>query len=84
MLVRVGRTRDVASGGMVAFDVDGTPVAAANVGLERRGLIEALEPQDRRRPYRLTGLGATTHGAHLERLGSFMQTWLRRLGRASA
>ena len=25
--------------------------------LERRGLIEALEPEDRRRPYRLTGLG---------------------------
>ena len=31
MLVRVGRTLDVASGGMVAFDVDGTPVAVANV-----------------------------------------------------
>jgi nitrite reductase/ring-hydroxylating ferredoxin subunit len=31
MLVRVGRTLDVVSGGMVAFDVNGTPVAVANV-----------------------------------------------------
>jgi Ferredoxin subunits of nitrite reductase and ring-hydroxylating dioxygenases len=31
MLVRVGTTLDVVSGGMVAFDVDGTPVADANV-----------------------------------------------------
>ena len=31
MLVRVGRTLDVGSGWMVAFDVDGTPVAVANV-----------------------------------------------------
>jgi len=31
MLVRVGRTLDVASGGMVAFDVDGTPVTVAKV-----------------------------------------------------
>jgi len=31
MLVRVGRTLDVGSGRMVAFDVDGTPVAVANV-----------------------------------------------------
>jgi nitrite reductase/ring-hydroxylating ferredoxin subunit len=30
MLVRVGRTLDVGSGG-IAFDVDGTPVAVANV-----------------------------------------------------
>src|SRR3970282_58538 len=28
--------------------------------LERRGMIEALEPEDRRRPYKLTALGATT------------------------
>jgi len=31
MLVRVGRTLNVGSGGMIAFDVDGTPVAVANV-----------------------------------------------------
>ena len=36
--------------------------------LESRGLIEALEPEDRRRPYRLTGLGVTTLRAQLEQM----------------
>ncbi len=52
--------------------------------LERRGLIEALEPEDRRRPYRLTGLGATTLKAQLEGLGSFVQAGLKRLDRTPA
>jgi DNA-binding PadR family transcriptional regulator len=47
--------------------------------LERRGLIEALEPEDRRRPYRLTGLGATTLRAQLEGLAGFAKTGLERL-----
>jgi DNA-binding PadR family transcriptional regulator len=47
--------------------------------LERRGLIEALEPEDRRRPYRLTGLGATTVRAQLDSLGGFVRTGLSRL-----
>ena len=47
--------------------------------LERRGLIEALEPEERRRPYRLTGLGATTLQAQLESLSGFVRTGLRRL-----
>ena len=34
--------------------------------LEKRGLIEALEPEDRRRPYKLTALGATTLRAQLQ------------------
>lgn len=50
--------------------------------LERRGLIEALEPIDRRRPYRLTGLGATTLQAQLEALGGFVRTGLTRLASA--
>jgi DNA-binding PadR family transcriptional regulator len=48
--------------------------------LERRGLIEALEPDDRRRPYRLTGLGATTLRAQLAHLEGFVRTGLERLG----
>jgi DNA-binding PadR family transcriptional regulator len=48
--------------------------------LEKRGLIEALEPEDRRRPYRLTGLGATTVGAQLAHLEAFVRTGLKRLG----
>ena len=48
--------------------------------LERRGLIEALEPEERRRPYRLTGLGATTLRAQLAHLQGFLQTGVERLG----
>ncbi len=48
--------------------------------LEQRGLIEALEPEDRRRPYRLTGLGATTLRTQLEGLAGFARTGLDRLG----
>src|SRR6478609_3759451 len=48
--------------------------------LERRGLIEALEPVDRRRPYRLTPLGATTLRAQLGQLEGFLKTGLERLG----
>jgi DNA-binding PadR family transcriptional regulator len=48
--------------------------------LERRGLIEAMEPEERRRPYRLTGLGATTLRAQLAQLEGFLQTGLERLG----
>jgi len=48
--------------------------------LERRGLIEALPPEDRRRPYRITGLGATTLSAQLAHLEGFVRTGLRRLG----
>ena len=48
--------------------------------LERRGLIEAMEPEERRRPYRLTGLGATTLRAQLAQLEGFLRTGLGRLG----
>jgi DNA-binding PadR family transcriptional regulator len=48
--------------------------------LERRGLIEALEPVDRRRPYRLTPSGMTTLRTQLQGLASFARTGLARLG----
>ena len=47
--------------------------------LERRGLIEPLEAVDRRRPYRLTGLGEATVRAQLERLRELSRTGLARL-----
>jgi DNA-binding PadR family transcriptional regulator len=47
--------------------------------LEGRGLIEALEPVDRRRPYRLTALGAATLEAQLDGLAGFARTGLERL-----
>ena len=49
--------------------------------LERRGLIEALEPEDRRRPYRLTALGAATLAGQLEQLSAFARVGLSRLQR---
>jgi DNA-binding PadR family transcriptional regulator len=52
--------------------------------MEKRGLIEALEPEARRRPYRLTALGATTLQAQLLLLNSFVRTGLSRLERKQA
>ncbi|MGZ9160665.1 MAG: PadR family transcriptional regulator [Candidatus Limnocylindrales bacterium] len=52
--------------------------------LERRGLIEALEAVDRRRPYRLTGLGEATVRAQLERLSGFARTGMDRLAETSS
>jgi DNA-binding PadR family transcriptional regulator len=70
-------------------EISGAPMGpgtlyGALARLERRGLIEALEPEDRRRPYRLTGLGATTLQAQLDSLNGFVRTGLARLdGKAS-
>jgi DNA-binding PadR family transcriptional regulator len=51
--------------------------------LERRALIEALEPVDRRRPYRLTPLGSATLEAQLASLEGFVRTALARLAERS-
>ncbi|MEO8437485.1 MAG: PadR family transcriptional regulator [Chloroflexota bacterium] len=48
--------------------------------LEERGMIEALAPEARRRPYRLTALGATTLQAQLAGLASFAKAGLERMG----
>ncbi len=53
---------------------------AALARLERRGLIEPVASDDRRRPYRLTGLGASALQAHLAHLQRFAGATLRRLG----
>jgi DNA-binding PadR family transcriptional regulator len=55
---------------------------AALARLEQRGLIEALPPEDRRRPYRLTGVGASTLKEQLKGLSAFAELGLRRLGDA--
>ena len=52
---------------------------AALARLEQRGLIEALEPVDRRRPYRLTALGVTTLESQLDGLAGFARIGLERL-----
>jgi DNA-binding PadR family transcriptional regulator len=55
---------------------------AALARLERRGLIESLVPEERRRPYRLTAHGVAVLQAQLEGLADFARTGLRRLGEA--
>jgi DNA-binding PadR family transcriptional regulator len=67
-------------------EISGSPMGpgtlyGALARLERRGLIEALEPDDRRRPYRLTALGATTLKGQLDQLRGFVRTGLGRLDR---
>jgi DNA-binding PadR family transcriptional regulator len=47
--------------------------------LEAQGLIEALESDDRRRPYRLTGAGATALEAQLASQKKFIEVGLQRL-----
>jgi DNA-binding PadR family transcriptional regulator len=69
-------------------EISGVPLGpgtlyGALARLEQRGLIEALEPEERRRPYRLTGLGATTLRAQLDGLAGFARTGLERLREAS-
>ena len=48
--------------------------------LEARGWIEPLPSEDRRRPYRLTGAGATALRAHLDGLSRLVRTGQERLG----
>ncbi|HET9344460.1 MAG TPA: PadR family transcriptional regulator [Candidatus Limnocylindrales bacterium] len=65
-------------------EISGSPMGpgtlyGALARLERRGLIEALEPEDRRRPYRLTALGVTTLEAQLRSLNGFVATGLARI-----
>ena len=52
---------------------------AALARLEERGFIEALPPVDRRRPYRLTAVGATVLADQLRDLAAFATLGLRRL-----
>jgi DNA-binding PadR family transcriptional regulator len=50
--------------------------------LERRGLIEPLPSQDRRRPYRLTAAGASALEERLRDLEGFARAGLGRLATA--
>jgi len=50
--------------------------------LEERGLIEPLEPDDRRRPYQLTGAGAAVLQGHLAGMEGIVRAGRARLGRS--
>ena len=56
---------------------------AALSRLEEQGLIEALPAADRRRPYRLSGLGAQVLEAQLQQLSDFAKLGLKRLADAA-
>lgn len=47
--------------------------------LEQRGWIEPLTPEDRRRPYRITGEGMRVLGARLRTMRRFVEIGLGRL-----
>ena len=53
---------------------------AALVRLEEEGLVEPLTPVDRRRPYRLTAIGASMLAEQLRGLSDFAELGLRQLG----
>jgi len=52
---------------------------AALARLERRGLIEPMGPEDRRRPYRLTPGGSQALASHLAEMGRLVQVGHARL-----
>ena len=53
---------------------------AALARLEKRGLIEPMGPEDRRRPYRLTGAGSQALSSHLAEMWRLVQVGRARLG----
>ena len=53
---------------------------AALARLEEQGLVEPLPAVDRRRPYRLTAVGATNLAEQLRGLADYAQLGLRHLG----
>ena len=53
---------------------------AALARLEEAGFVEPLAPVDRRRPYRLTAVGAAMLAEQLHGLAEFAQRGLRQLG----
>ena len=57
---------------------------AALARLEEQGLIEPLAPIDRRRPYRLTAIGASNLADQLRGLSEFAQAGLRHLGKTAS
>lgn len=52
---------------------------AALARLERRGLIEPIGPEDRRRPYRLTAAGSQALATHLAEMRRLVQVGRARL-----
>ena len=90
LLILVSLTDGPKHGYAIMTDVEagtGKPMGpgtlyAALARLEARGLIEALAPVDRRRPYKLTGIGEGVLAEQLRDLAEFAQLGLQRLRQA--
>src|SRR6187401_2497987 len=88
LLILVSLTDGPKHGYAIMTDVEagtGKPMGpgtlyAALARLEARGLIEALAPVDRRRPYKLTAVGESVLTEQLHELSEFAQLGLKRLG----
>jgi len=73
-------TEDIASFAGVRFGPGSLYGAIAR--LESRGLIEALDTEDRRNPYQLTAVGAKALRARLASMQSVTKVGQRRLAKA--
>jgi DNA-binding PadR family transcriptional regulator len=90
LLILVSLTDGPKHGYAIMTDVEagtGKPMGpgtlyAALARLEARGLIEALAPVDRRRPYKLTAVGESVLTEQLRDLAEFAQLGLQRLQQA--
>jgi DNA-binding PadR family transcriptional regulator len=74
-------TKDIE--GFAALRIAPGTLYEALARLERQGLIEALESEDRRRPYRLTAAGATALRSQLDDQRRVAEVGLRRLADAA-
>jgi DNA-binding PadR family transcriptional regulator len=89
MLVLVSLSSGPKHGYAIMADVGGFGTGGIGPGtlyavlarLEQAGLIEGLESDDRRRPYRLTAQGASALAARLDQIGQFVSIGRTRLGR---
>ncbi len=87
LLILVSLTEGPKHGYAIMTDIEagtGRPmgpgtVYAALLRMEERGLVEPMAPVERRRPYRLTGLGAAVLREQLTGLSAFAALGLRRL-----
>jgi DNA-binding PadR family transcriptional regulator len=91
LLILVSLTDGPKHGYAIMTDVEGATgrplgpgtLYAALARLEEQGLIEPLAPVDRRRPYRLTGVGASVLERQLRDLSAFAHLGLERLAGGS-
>jgi DNA-binding PadR family transcriptional regulator len=87
LMILVSLSEDTKHGYAIMADIEegtGRPMGpgtlyAALARLEERGLVEPLARVDRRRPYRLTGLGADVLQRQLTELSAFAALGLERL-----